>query len=119
MRKPKDVFRSVDGLPELTRGGVRVEFVNLGEGRSGDYNPEDKRDVNLLRFDVSRRVGREWLAVDDGSFCTLMPAAAKPKVLRGALLHIMNAAYDDVAAHGRAKRTLERMSWISPTAFPV
>ena len=47
-------------LPVITRGVVKIEWVNLGEGYDGDYDPENPDDVNLLRFDVSKKVNGEW-----------------------------------------------------------
>lgn len=101
-------------LPCLIRGKVKVEWVNLDEGNNGDYDPEDPSDENLLRFDVSHMVNNEWVEVPDGSYCTQMPALCGDNILEAGLKTIMDAIYDDVSAHGRAKRTCEEMSWIAP-----
>jgi hypothetical protein len=53
---------------ELQRGSVKVEWVELGEGVSGDYDPTDPDDVELLRFDFYG-LG-EWRPVLDTSYCT-------------------------------------------------
>ena len=37
---------------ELIRGGRKVEWIDIGEGWSGDYDPDDPDDIALLRFDV-------------------------------------------------------------------
>jgi hypothetical protein len=102
------------GLPSLTRGGVRVEWVNLEEGMSGDYDESDPNDVNLLRFDVSQFDGEKWIEVPDASYCTMMPASSPHQVLKVGLKLIMDAIYDDVNLHGKAKRTCESLSWIKP-----
>jgi len=39
---------------EMIRDNIMVEWVELGEGLCGDYNPDDPDDIELLRFDVSR-----------------------------------------------------------------
>ena len=38
---------------ELIKDRVKVEWVELGEGWWGDYDPDDPMDEELLRFDVS------------------------------------------------------------------
>ena len=37
---------------ELTIKNVSVELEDIGEGLSGDYDPNDKDDIPLLRFTV-------------------------------------------------------------------
>jgi hypothetical protein len=101
-------------LPALIKNNVRIDWVNIGEGNDGDYDPTDKYDENLLRFDVSHLVNNEWEPVDDGSYCTQMPATCGNDLLKVGLETIMNSIYDDVSSHGRAKRICEQMSWISP-----
>ena len=101
-------------LPVLIKNNVKVEWVNLDEGYDGDYDPENPNDENLLRFDVSHMVNNEWTEVPDGSYCTQMPASYSDSILQAGLKTIMDAIYDDVSAHGRAKRTCEEMSWIAP-----
>ncbi len=112
--QPADIFTIHEGLPCLTRGPVRVEWVNLGDGNCGDFTKEDPTDTNLLRFDVSKRTGDNWAEVPNGSFCTLMPADAKPDELRKALAQIMNTIFEAVRDHGSAKRLCEELSWIGP-----
>jgi hypothetical protein len=102
------------GLPNIIRGNVRVDWVNLGEGNDGDYDPTDKYDENLLRFDVSRFDGKEWVEVPDGSYCTQMPASSPHQVLKVGLKIIMDTIYDDVSNTGKAKKICESLSWIKP-----
>jgi hypothetical protein len=87
-------LKQVESLPGIIRGNVKIEWVNLGEGFDGDYDPENPDDRNLLRFEVYRNEGIEWVAIEDGSYCTLV-----------------DAIYDDVSAHGKAKRLCESLSW--------
>jgi hypothetical protein len=101
-------------LPTIIRNNVRVDWVNLNEGHSGDYDPTDKYDENLLRFEVYRFDGSEWLEVPDASYCTQMPASSPHQVLKVGLKIIMDAIYDDVRNHGKAKRICESLSWIKP-----
>jgi len=41
----------------LIKNNIMVEWVELGEGLSGDYNPDDPKDIELLRFDIKRTCG--------------------------------------------------------------
>ena len=101
-------------LPVITRGVVKIEWVNLGEGYDGDYDPENPDDVNLLRFDVSKKVNGKWTEVEDGSYCTQVPSRTNHDTLRRILTSFMNEIYDDVISVGKAKRACERLSWTAP-----
>lgn len=98
-------------LPNIIRNNVRIDWVNLGEGNDGDYDPTDKYDTNFLRFDVYRHDGEEWHAIDDGSYCTQVTASTDFKTLVEYLVHFMDTIYDDVSTHGKAKRLCEQLSW--------
>lgn len=100
-------------LPMIIRNNVRIDWVNLNEGNDGDYDPTDKYDTNLLRFDVYRYDGKEWTAIEDGSYCTQVTANTDQKILIEHLRHFMDTIYDDVSAHGKAKRLCESISWTS------
>lgn len=98
------------GMRIETHDGLAVEWVALGEGYSGDYDPSNPDDVELLRFDVEVREAGEWVPFDDGSYCTLMPADAPEPILAAGLNLILTMFRMDPS-----KRTLERLSWIDPT----
>jgi hypothetical protein len=98
-------------LPVIIRGNVQIEWVNLDEGHDGDYDPSDKHDENLLRFDVSRFDGKNWEAVADGSYCTRVASTTPQQILIEHLEHFMAEIYDDVSEHGKAKRICESLSW--------
>ena len=95
--------------PTLTRGNLRAEWENLGEGFSGDYDPTDPDDVNLLRFSVYDVATGEQL--DDASYCTQMPADTDPSILARAL--------EQIVAEAGSKRALEGLSWMKPEDFPA
>ena len=102
---------------------VRVQFVELGEGLNGDYNPDDPNDVELLRFDVYVRpegdeqdYGLDEFVAEDGtgswvdpggaSYCTNVPVTATPQQRRDLLVLI----------HGRignppTKLAMQQASW--------
>lgn len=108
----KDTFYVNEyNLPSIIRHNVRIDWVNLNEGNDGDYDPENPEDVNLLRFDVYRHEGPDWAAIEDGSYCTLVPANTDRVTLCEILSHFMDTIYDDVSAHGKAKRLCESLSW--------
>jgi len=103
-------------LPAIIRKNVRIDWVNLKEGHDGDYDPNDKNDENLLRFDVSRLVrepsGRlRWEGIEDGSYCTQVIASTPHTQLVEHLVHFLDTIYDDVSVHGKAKRLCESLSW--------
>jgi hypothetical protein len=107
------VYVNEYGLPAIIRENVRIDWVNLGEGYDGDYDPTDKHDKNLLRFDVYRLNGKEWEAIEDGSYCTQVAVDTPHKILIDHLSHFMNTIYDDVSNHGKAKRLCESLSHTS------
>jgi len=103
---------------ELIEGDVRVSWVNLGEGWSGDYNEDDPDDENLLRFDVERRAGEdefgvEWEAVDDASYCTAVRADTNPEALMLGLRAIMGYVKDKVEGWVSIKKECEWLSWMN------
>lgn len=102
--------------PELAliRGEVCVQWVQLGEGLCGEYDPEDDDDVELLRIDVYKRDPntKEWELYPDGTFCTLMPVTATTEELRKALSYVMDQVYDLVVTGESIKREAESLSWI-------
>ncbi len=91
----------------------KVEWVNLGEGKDGDYNHDDPNDVAFLRFDISLN----GELVSDGSYCTLMPVDTPEHILRKALERIMDAVKDKCENGNCPKKVFEELSWIEPKWF--
>ena len=102
-------------VPEiaLVDGKYKVEWVNLGEGKNGEYESKDPNDVALLRFDISFN----GEVVPDGSYCTLMPVDTTETVLRKALERIMDAVKDKCNDGDCPKKVFEELSWIEPKWF--
>jgi len=100
-----------------TRDNYKVEWVDIGEGWCGDYDPTDPDDTPLLRFDVYRLVqtlrGEEWEPMDDASYCTAMPVHTDTMTLHRGLEAIMEAVY----GKDSVKRVCEELSWMSPAWF--
>ena len=120
-------------MDEIIRDIVKVAWYESGEGYYGDYDEDDKGDVELLRFDTYRYQAKDdrsygaqratfdfnvhpeddetWVSCEDGSYCTLVPKSATPEQ-RGKLLEIlMNNLHDPIVA-GDYKHLAEEMSWI-------
>ena len=107
----------------VIRGDRKVEWVDLGEGWNGDYDPSDPDDQALIRFDVleltkveglfSERPELEWKPIDDASYCTQMPADSSDDILRRGAEIIMNETY----GKSNIKKICEELSWMNPTDF--
>lgn len=103
-------------LMEASDKMVKVEWVDMGEGLYGDFDPDDIEDINLLRFDVYIRKGKDWVAVEDASYCTKMPVDTDTDVLRAALLRIFREYKDALKdyPYTSVKKLGERLSWMGP-----
>lgn len=99
---------------ELVSGNIKVEWVDLGEGLCGDYDPDDPEDIHLLRFDISILRDGEWEIKEDGSHCTQFPATATNEEKATGLAILMNRVRevlrDDLDAP--IKKLAEELSWI-------
>ena len=107
----------------IQKGNIKVEWVELGEGLCGDYNPDDPDDIELLRFDVSYQNDKgEWLEIPDSSYCTMMPVKAPDEIRQKALQVIFNEYYHALSGHYHehspsVKHLGEWLSWICPEDF--
>lgn len=118
-------------------GLVMVELDWIGEGASGDYDPENIEDDPLLRFtlyrkfemdkhagdkpdfdrfcnmcDVDAYEDGDWAAVNDGSYCTNLSAFEDREHLENAAKEILAQVESDVRDLTRQKRLFEELSWI-------
>lgn len=108
-----DQFRS------LTRNNIKVELGHIGEGKFGDFDPDDTDDYPHLRFSVFKRDGEEWEELDDASYCTTLNAALSVKEMDIALGILMQAFYDKATAGKSVKKIGEKMSWIDTSDIEV
>jgi hypothetical protein len=110
-------------MDRLIKDRVCVEWIELGEGYCGDYDPTLPDDEELLRFDVYWLNDQgEWVFVEDSSYCTLVPACATPKERTRGLLMIMARVYDILTdSNGMAsiKYAAAQASWISLNAVRI
>ena len=102
---------------ELTRNNLRIEWIDLGEGLHGDYEPDNPEDIHLLRFDLYENIYGEWEMVDDCSYCTLMPLDTPDNILMKGLEYLMEEFTNAICGGYSGKKTGERLSWISPDWF--
>ena len=109
-------------------GMVKVEWTDLGEGLSGDYDPSDPTDEHLLRYDAWVRVtgteadeqrslefydGDEWGYKADGSYCTMTNANTHGPVLIELAKIIANELANSLD-NGTWKSTAASMSYANP-----
>jgi len=96
----------------LEKGDVVIEWVELGEGWSGDYNPDDPDDEELLRFDAYIK-DHQW--EDDYpnySYCTRFPASATPEQRQKGLEYLMEHLYEFMSKDEYCRGEAEQLSWI-------
>jgi hypothetical protein len=107
-----ETFKQID--IGITKDRVRVDWVNLGEGLCGDYDPDDPEDVNLLRFDVYEWCAEdnEWYEPQDSSYCTQVPADTPEPRLYELLQIIMGEVHEPLMNGHSVKRICERLSWM-------
>ena len=94
-------------------GSVKVEWVDLGEGFCGDYDPSDPEDESLFRFDSFAMQDGSWEPLDDGSYCTQVPVETDEETLKKLAQIVAEELADSYRACGGVKKAGERMSWIS------
>lgn len=88
-----------------THGRYTLEWVDLGEGLDGDYNPENPDDRPLLRADLYG----DGEALDGGSYCT-QAAVTTPDYVLASLSHdLLSRLPADPADFRRA--TMAAWTW--------
>lgn len=117
--EPRVYINALEGLPAAIDRNIKVEWTDIGEGLSGDYDPDNPEDISLLRFDVYVVRDGQWSEVDDASYCTQMPAGTDVETLKRAAAYLAKK-YADVLTDDpdtSVKKLGERLSWISPDWF--
>lgn len=103
-----------DGEIIATKNNVRVILTHIGEGYSGDYNPDDPEDEPLYRFDVFVYQYGEWELVPDASYCTGLsinaPLTQKVEAAKRLLFWFWKAI--TFIPDTSVKRLGEQLSWI-------
>lgn len=91
---------------------VSVEW--LGEGEEGDFQPLEPRDQPLLRFDAQKNIGivdNVWEDLDNGSYCTQVPAYAPREILEAMPRYLVARLEAEGGAY--PKRLMEQLSWVT------
>lgn len=108
--------------PTIETAMVGVNFADLGEGNSEDYDPTDPEDYPHLRLDVLVRTSSgyggedtddpEWQYPQDGSICTSVDARTP---IETQLLYLAYAAgylSRVVERDESVKHAMDRLSWM-------
>lgn len=72
---------------ELIDGDLKVAWDYIGEGLHGIYDATDKKDIPLLRLNVSQKKDGEWQVME--SVCTYFRAKALFNEKYKALINIL------------------------------
>lgn len=94
---------------EYTHGRYRLEWVELGEGRDGDYDPTDPDDYPLLRADLYG----DGEPLDGGSYCTGAAVGTAPATLDRLALALLEQLPPDPADFRRG--VMARWTWETAT----
>lgn len=110
----EDAEHSGFQIKALVRDNVKVEWMAIGEGLHGDYDPEDPQDIELLRFSVSVLRDGFWEEKENASYCTQFPVSASAEeqvaglqLLLGQFHYVLSPNIDI-----SVKKLAEKMSWL-------
>jgi hypothetical protein len=121
-------FEEIEVTDETDTVQVTLEWI--GEGFSGDYDPDDPDDLPLLRYSVYRRYrdneeypegifdldaleDGEWMACNNASYCTQLKVTDDRTMLLEAANRLVAHISQGVIDKARQKRLYEYLSWIS------
>ena len=88
--------------------GYGIEFTQIDEGNSGDYDPEDPNDVPRLRFYCHKIIDGEYVEIEDTSHCTMLTPLASEAVLQRYAELVANAVDSAYTKH-----RLAEITWIT------
>lgn len=115
---PEDAVSNFDPVCAYD-GPIQVELEYIGEGISGDYNPDDPNDVRLLRFTVTNK-DRQDEPSDENSFCTGHLTVDLPRaVLERAAAQILAAVKSDFIAGRSIRRKCADLTHLLPESIPA
>lgn len=115
------------GLPVFVSkdGRWRLEWVDLGEGLFGDFNPGAADDLALLRADLYCRdpktweeqpdPGEKWGRPRDSSYCTQAPVGSSRRALKAGAEDL----FGQLGSTAHPKRIMERWTWREYPDGPV
>lgn len=122
-----EYFNRPDGLVidedtiTFQREDLKVVWEQLGEGRFGDYDPDNPEDQKLLRVTVYKmdELDGKYHMLDSASYCTNFPVSASTKEKIVAIELIMSEFYKTITSGYSIKKTCEQLSWIDPSWVDV
>jgi len=91
--------------PTFSHGRYRLEWVHVGEGYDGEYNPDNPLDKPLLRADLY--ADDEML--DCGSYCTCAPIDTPVEQLEVMSNDLFRDLPDNPVHYSR--KAMERWTW--------
>lgn len=94
----------------------KMILVELGESYEGEYDPEDPESVSLLRLDIIYKKEEDEGTIQNGSFCTCIPATTDIDGLKVFLKTVLDHAEDLLLRYGEdsmgtISRILGLYSW--------
>lgn len=97
----------------ISVGRLRLSWEYIGEGHSGDYDPSDPQDQQLLRFYVEwLTVNDGWQELDDASYCTCLTVGTDRGDLCRYAVDILHSISPDGDRPSNYKKTMELWSWL-------
>ena len=124
------IWNLEDNIPLSIRDNtLRADWVNIGESLTGgEYKRGTPKYMNALRFDVYKKpewaldldeTNSIWEILEDGSYCTMMPATVSPQILEASLRHIISQYRMAIESEGEIsiRATAAKLSWLSEEDF--
>ena len=113
--------RGCKTVASATCDDIKVEWENLNEGVTGDFDPNNPGDRNFLRFTVYVKdpESGNWSQADDASYCTCTEASVSKEQLM-ACLHDIFSRYYWVLHNNHSvsvKKLGEQLSWIDASTI--
>jgi len=104
----------------LEERGIVLTLEHIGEGLGGDFDPQDPKDVPVLRFRFEKRQNGILVEVDDASFSTMIPATTPHEALVRVARRLMDEAAEAILAGDHVRNLCQRLCWIDASGnLPV
>lgn len=88
--------------------GLSVVWEYIGEGRSGDYDPEDPEDAPLLRANLQYN----GEPLDNGSYCTFATVSTDRERLAESARYLMKMVEMDPETLSFNHKVMEQWTWV-------
>jgi len=96
---------------------IKAAWINLKEGRDGDFNPDDPDDINFLRFQLFKwdEKANDYIEAPNSSYCSRVPVAISREKAIGLLDTIMETTKNELMWAGHAQETCEKLAQMEPS----